>query len=438
MNVREGMISKINFTKRLSAVVCVVSSLIMAGSITAKAENIVIWGGFPELQGFYERVAESMKATHPDLNVIVEPIGLRDHEKRVALALSSGLDETTVFELIGSTANRYIVNDLLPPAPGNISAFVNNGANFDPFFQEVAAVDGKVYGVPLFRGQGALFYNTDMFAAAGLDGPPKTMAEYSEYAKKLTKRDVAGNPVVSGWSLRLSGGGGGIAEKFWINLHQFGGSLLEESGNGYKASYANEAGLAALRQYVNAVSGDKTVTVEMPADAAAFQREQTAMFIRESWVIGDTAKKAPNLNYKTALLPRGSIALPVNLYVSGGSERAQKAAWDFAIEANKPEHLIWMLDNVGWLPNRNGVDYSTVTKAKPQFSAFVDIPEDYVFFTLPSIEPINEILTRFAAKLTDAYANSALVGNDAAMMKVLQESAEETDDILKRAGILGK
>lgn len=430
--------SKINFVKRLAMAFCLAGGLTLAGSISAKAEDIVIWGGFPELQGFYERVAEGMKATHPDLNVTVEPIGLRDHEKRVALALSSGLDETIVFELLGSTANRYIVNDLLPPAPRNITSFVNGGGNFDSFFQEVAAVDGKVYGVPLFRGQGALFYNTDMFAEAGLDGPPKTMAEYSEYAKKLTQRDSAGNPTVSGWSLRLSGGGGGIAEKFWINLHQFGGSMLEKSGDGYKASYANDAGLAALRQYVEAVSGDKVVTVEMPADAAAFQREQTAMFIRESWVIGDTAKKAPNLNYKTALLPRGSIALPVNLYVSGGSEKAQKAAWEFALEANKPEHLIWMLDNVGWLPNRNGVDYSVVTSAKPQFSAFVDIPEDYVFFTLPSIEPINEILTRFAAKLTDAYADSALVGNDAAMMEVLQESADETNQILERAGILGR
>jgi len=162
------------------------------------------------------------------------------------------------------------------------------------------------------------------------------------------------------------------------------------------------------------------------------------MFIRESWVIGDTAKKAPNLNYKTALLPRGSIALPVNLYVAGGSEKAQKAAWEFAIEANKPEHLIWMLDNVGWLPNRSGVDYSSVTTAKPQFSAFVDLPDDYVFFTLPSIEPINEILTRFAAKLTEAYADSSLVGNDAAMMAVLEESAAETNKILDRAGILGK
>ena len=162
------------------------------------------------------------------------------------------------------------------------------------------------------------------------------------------------------------------------------------------------------------------------------------MFIRESWVIGDTAKKAPDLNYKTALLPRGSIALPVNLYVSGGSDKAQQAAWDFAIAANQPDHLVWMLDNVGWLPNRSGVDYSGVVLAKPQFGAFVDLPEDYTFFTLPSIEPINEILTRFAAKLVEAYADEALVGNDAAMMAVLEASAEETNTILDRAGILAK
>ena len=159
---------KLNFIGRISTIVCLSAGITVGGHVAANAEDIVIWGGFPELQGYYERVAESMKSTHPNLNVIVEPIGLRDHEKRVALALSSGLDETTVFELIGSTANRYIVNDLLPSAPANVAGFVNNAANFEPFFQEVAAVDGKVYGVPIFRGQGALFYNTDMFAAAGL------------------------------------------------------------------------------------------------------------------------------------------------------------------------------------------------------------------------------------------------------------------------------
>ena len=424
--------TKLGRTKALA------TGVLLAGTVAVNAQEVVIWGGFPELSEYYERVAESLSDKYPDLNVIVEPIGLRDHEKRVALGLSSGLDEATVLELIGSTANRYIVNDLIQSAPDSVAAFVNNDANFEGFFQETATVNGSVYGVPVFRGQRALFYNTDMLAAVGLEGPPTTMEEYDMYSEKLTQRDADGNPTVSGWSLRLSGGGGGIAEKFWINLHQYGGTLLEEDGDNYRAGYANEKGLAALKQYVNAVSGAKTVTVDMPADAAAFQREQTAMFIRESWVIGDTAKKAPDLNYKTALLPRGSIALPVNLYVAGGSDEAQAAAWDFAIAANESEHLIWMLDNVGWLPNRSGVDYSAVIEAKPQFGAFVDLPEDYVFFTLPSIEPINEILTRFAAQLVDAYADESLVGNDEAMMEVLKASAEETNAILDRAGILAK
>lgn len=424
--------------RSLGRSVSIATGLMLAGTISASAQDVLVWGGFPELAPYYEKVAEGMKAEYPDLNVIVEPIGLRDHEKRVALGLSSGMEGATILELIGSTANRYIVNDLLPKAPDNVAAFVNDAANFDQFFQDVAAVDGSVYGVPVFRGQGALFYNTDMLAAAGLSGPPTTMAEYDEYAAKLTQRDSDGNPTVSGWSLRLSGGGGGIAEKFWINLHQFGGTVLEKSDDGYKAGYASEAGLSALRQYVNALHGDKTLTIEMPADAAAFQRGETAMFIRESWVIGDTAKKAPDLNYETALLPRGSIALPVNLYVAGGSDEDQEAAWAYAIEANKPENLIWMLDNVGWLPNRNGVDYSAITTAKPQFSAFVDLPEDYAFFTLPSIEPINEILTRMAAMLTDSFADESLAGDDAAMMAALQAAADETNAILDRAGILAK
>lgn len=425
-------------TRTLSNAARLSLGLLLTGSVTVQAQEIVIWGGFPELTEYYERVAESLSDKYPDLTVNVEPIGLRDHEKRVALGLSSGLEDATVLELIGSTANRYIVNELIQPAPAAVADFVNDNANFEPFFRETATVDGSVYGVPVFRGQGALFYNTDMLAAAGLEGPPMTMEEYDEYAAKLTQRDADGNPTVSGWSLRLSGGGGGIAEKFWINLHQYGGTVLEKSGDGYKAGYVSDEGLAAFRQYVNAVSGDKTVTVDMPADAEAFQREQTAMFIRESWVIGDTAKKAPDLNYKTALLPRGSIALPVNLYVAGGSDEAQQAAWDFAIAANQPEHLVWMLDNVGWLPNRSGVDYSGVVSAKPQFSAFVDLPDDYEFFTLPSIEPINEILTRFAAKLVDSYGDESLVDNDAAIMAVLESAAEETNKILDRAGILAK
>jgi multiple sugar transport system substrate-binding protein len=407
---------------------------LICGLTPAIGQEIAVWSGYPEMVPFYEHVAEGLKAKHPDLVVSVEAIPLREHEKRVALGLTSG-SAADVIELGNATAARYLENSLMQAAPQNVIDFVSDSANFDRFFLDSASFEGTLYGVPLFRGQSALYYNVDMFKAAGLTKPPATMEEFNDYAEKLTQRDANGNPTVSGWSLRLSGGGQGIAEKFWINLFQYGGSVLEATPDGkWRANFANEAGRKTLKQYLDNLYALKTVSVEMPADAEAFERQQTAMFIRESWVIGDIAQKAPDLNYATATLPRGAIGLPANLYASAS---ADAAAWDFMLAANEPENLVWLLKNVGWLPNRSNVDYSPVIETTPALGGFLDYPDDYAFFNLPAIGPIDEILTRLAERLTAAYGNPALAGDDAAIDRVLTEAQDEVNGILEREGILG-
>ncbi len=401
------------------------------------AQEITVWSGYPEMAPFYEHVAESMKGEFPDLTVKVEAIALREHEKRIALGLTSG-EAAEVIELATSTATRYLENDLFNAAPDAIAAFVQDPANFNEFFRNSASYEGKVYGLPLFRGQSALYYNTAMFEAAGLTQPPATMEDYTKYAEALTQRDANGNPVVSGWSLRLSGGGQGIAEKFWINMFQYGESLVEQTEGGkWKADFANEAGRAALKQYLDNIYTLKTVTVEMPADAEAFERQQTAMFIRESWVIGDIAAKAPDLAYATATLPRGSIVAPVSLWTTGEDAEAE-AAWAFGEAANSPENLLWLLDNVGWLPNRLGLDYSAILEAKPALGAFVEYPDTYAFFSLPNIGPVEEILTRTAARLTEAFGNPALAGDDAAIDGVLAAMQDEINGLLQREDLLAE
>lgn len=409
-----------------------------AGLATAaSAVEITVWSGYPEMVPFYEHVAEGMKEEHPDLTVRVEAIALREHEKRIALGLTSG-EAAEVIELGTSTATRYLENELFNAAPESVVAYVTDTANFSEFFRDSASYNGTVYGVPLFRGQSALYYNTEMFEAAGLTAPPQAMEEYTTHADKLAQRDANGNPTVSGWSLRLSGGGAGIAEKFWINMFQYGESLVEPTEDGkWRASFANEAGHAALKQYIDNVHTLKTVTVEMPADAEAFEREQTAMFIRESWVIGDIAAKAPDLPYATAPLPRGSIVAPVILWVTGEGEEAE-AGWAFAQATNDPENLLWLLDNVGWLPNRSGLDYAAILESKPALAAFVDYPEDYEFFTLPNIGPVEEILTRAADRLTQAFGDASLSGNDAGIDAVLVAMEDEINGLLEREGLLGE
>jgi len=412
------------------------AGLVLLLSNAAQAQTITVWSGYPELEPFYKRVGEAMKAKRPALKVEVSIIPLREHEKRVALALPAGA-AGDVIEMVNAMAQRYVEAGLLKPTTPEAAAFVNNNTHFDPFMQKVAAWQGKTYGVPLFRGQTALYYNTEMFAKAGLAGPPKTMAEFDDFAKKLVQRNAQGVATVSGWSLRLSGGGSGVADKFSINLFQHGGSILEPRPDGkWVTSYASEAGRKTVRQYVDNIHIAKVVTPEMPADTDAFQREQTAMFIRESSVIGDTALKAPKLKYAAAPLPRGSIVVPVLLYTGADGEKA-KLAFEYAMAANEPEQLAWMLKNVGWLPNRKDVDLKPIIADTPALAAFVAPPANYAYFDTPAIAVAEEIYTRLATRLVRAYADASLAGNDAAIDAFLKEAAAESDTILRRAGLLG-
>ncbi|MBB6484780.1 ABC transporter substrate-binding protein [Rhizobium lusitanum] len=402
---------------------------------SVQAQTLTLWGGSPELEPFYNHVAAEMKASHPDFELKVETISLREHEKRLAFALPAG-SAADIVEM-QSEAPRYVQSGLLAPAPEAIAAFVKDPKNFSPVYIAAVSDSEHVYGVPLYHGQSALYYNTEKFAKAGLSGPPKTADDYSQYAAKLTERDASGNPTISGWSLRLSGGGQGISEKFWINLHQFGGKLVEKDGEGWKAAVANEAGRKALKQYLDQLFVAKTVSPQMKADAEAFELGQTAMFIRESWVIGDIAKKAPNLKYATAPLPTGSLVVPASLFVPADNDKS-KLAWEFVQKTNAPENLQWLLDNVGWLPSRSNVDFSAIITKKPVLEAFVAPPVDYTYFSLPPIAPSSEILTRFAARLEAAFANPALAKDDAAIDAMLKEASGEIDNILKREGLLAQ
>lgn len=425
-------------SSRATQAIAVFSMALMAGTAVASADQITIWGGYPEMVPFYQHVAESMKAQYPDLTVNVQAVPLRDHEKRVALGVTSG-SAADIIELEVNTATRYMQGDLFAHAPADIVSYVQDPKNFNKFFADAGALKGTVYGVPLFRGQSALFYNTDMFKAAGIAEPPKTMAEYTTDAAKLAQRDANGNLKVSGWSLRLSGGGQGIAEKFWINMFQYGQNLMDEQPDGkWKLNIESDAARKNLNQYLQVVYGDKSDAMAFPADSDAFERGQTAMFIRESWVIGDIAKKAPNLKYATTTLPRGSIVSPVDLFVTDTSGKKAEEAWAFTKAATSPANQLWLLDNVGWLPNRAHLDYSKILAKTPQFAAFVQLPDDYKFFSLPSIGPADDLMTRIAAGLTNAFGDASLYNHPKKVDAVLKDISDQAASILKRANLLAQ
>lgn len=82
----------------------------------------------------------------------------------------------------------YVSNDSLE----DISDFWDvTGVDKDNFLEnvtELSYIDGKLYGTPMQYNVSYLYWNKDLFEAAGLDPdtPPATMDELAEYAEKLT------------------------------------------------------------------------------------------------------------------------------------------------------------------------------------------------------------------------------------------------------------
>ena len=79
--------------------------------------------------------------------------------------------------------------------------------SFYPALMANSRAGGKTWGIPFQRSTILLYWNKALFKEAGLDPnrPPADWTEMADYAKKLTRRDSAGNVVQ--WGLQIPSSG---------------------------------------------------------------------------------------------------------------------------------------------------------------------------------------------------------------------------------------
>lgn len=413
-----------------------------SGTDTVKPVSLSVWSGYPEMETFYRYAADEFSKIHPNVTVDIVSHPLREFEQKLSATIPSDTS-ADIIEVSVYAIQKFIEAGYIPKNPDKVNAFINEKGRYSSFAKMNNTYLEDLYGVPNFQGRTALFWNKDMFAEAGLPGAPTTFAQMYEYATKLATFDESGNLTRSGHSLRLSGQGSGVAEKWWFVLYPMGGTIIEEGSvkGKYHAAYNNEGGFNALKYYIDALYKDGWDSHKIKHDAEAFELEKTAMFFRESWVIGDIAKKAPNLNYGTAVVPSaarwGRITNIQNLYVTRASKNTD-LAWDFVLFCMNEANQQWMLDNVGWLPARQDIDLSASIAKNPQIEAFLASPEGYEEFGYIPIASFDELATKLAERLVTAFLDNSLVGNDAAIKKTLSDAAEETNTILKKAGLFSE
>ena len=392
-----------------------------------------VWGGYPEVDAVYKQAGADVKTTHPNVDFTVFSTDLRGFEQKLTTALPS----KTAGEIVVRTTNflaRFIDQGLLAPLPADIKSAVTGGGYADAVVKD-NTYKGDVWGMPIFTGGTAIYYNTDMYTEAGISGPPKSMDDLIANAAKLAKKDANGAVTRSGWSLRLSGQGSGVAEKFWILLIQYGKTLIRETPEGsgkWVAEYNGPEGQKLFQMYVDFLKqGIDSQNIDH--DAKAFETKVTAQFLRESWVIPEIAAQAPDLvgHYGTIAPPVGDILTTESMFVPTGAANAD-CAWDFIRFMREQDQQLLLTKVSGWPEARTDLDLTAFLKENPTFEGFLKKPDGFKLYVTPPIAEFDEIETKLATHLVEGYADFENLSGQPDKIKALLDGwAEETNGILK-------
>ena len=250
-------------------------------------------------------------------------------------------------------------------------------------------VDNKLWSMPFNTSTPLLYYNKDMFKAAGLDPekPPRTFEEFAADAAKLTQKDASGKTTVYGGSFAIYGW---FFEQF---LAVSGGQYVDNNngrdGFATKATFNGPEGQAIFQWWQQMVKdgvmanyGRKTVDTRN-----AFLAGQTAMFINSTAVLrGMIDSTKGKFEVGTGFLPRpnedayskwGTIIGGGSLWVINNRPQAeQDCAWEFIKFQSSPAEQAYWWTMSGYFPIRKAAYNEQLGKdwaAKyPQFTTAVD------------------------------------------------------------------
>ena len=154
-------------------------------------KEVVIWDYFETdaQKEMMQKLIDGFNESQDEYTASHVYVPFADYEKQLTLGVASGeLPDIVIMDGCGMAS--FISMDLF----GDIS---DADINWDEYMEgpmESTMLDGKHYGIPFATNCTALFYNKDLFDAAGIAYPDEntTWDEFHEMAKALTKDGVTG------------------------------------------------------------------------------------------------------------------------------------------------------------------------------------------------------------------------------------------------------
>ena len=273
------------------------------GPAKLEPAEITLWVGFTQRElGVIKDTVKGFEQANPGVKVRV--VGGINDDKIIAasrggkapdVAQSFSADNSGAFCSSGAWVDLApymdrdgISDSIFPEAPRSYTQF-----------------DGTRCALPMLADAYGLYYNEKLFQKAGLDGPPETISELTEYAKKLTVRNPDGSLKVVGFNPTMN---------WYSNTPanfgpMFGGKWVDDEG---KSTLSTDPAWGKLltwqKELIDWYGYDDLVRFQAGlgdefSPQNAFEKERVAMNVDGEWRTAFIADETPNLQYGTAPVP---------------------------------------------------------------------------------------------------------------------------------------
>ncbi len=413
--------------KILSIALAVLLMLSMTTFASAQTQKQIItfWNGFTGTDGevLTALTEEYNKTNTLNVEVKMEIMSWDSLYQKLATSLPVGEGPDIIAfntERIGAYAEAgslATINDLYEGENGLDASLIPTA------FSENLKFGGEYYGVPCDFATLLMYYNKDMFTAAGLDPeqPPKTWDELETYAKKLTREldgekqygfGMATNNTIPMWPVMIWGGGGDFI------------------GPDGKSVFNSKENVDAVSRWAKLIREDGIAPATMTGAEidTLFASGKLGMYFCGPWATG--VFDAAGLNYGIAAPPAGpggdaTLGTGVAMVMSASS-KSKDAVYDYFKFWNSLETQInWSLD-VGYPLSRTDAATDSRITANAKVRAFSSVAKDMHFYL--------QQLTNFAEidseVIIPALETILLTGAD--VQRTLDDAAAQMDALLNK------
>lgn len=319
---------------RLALPVLLIAASSCGGESNEAADGkrrVVISHFWADVQDVWEEAIVEFEKTHPDIDVVQQAVSFDVHYKKVLTTAAAGADIGDLVLLEDWFAQELLEREFL----ADIGPWIKRDLKGEDYFDislDTYTKEGKVRAFPVALGSYPLFYNRDLFDAAGMAYPDSTWTYDTllAAARKLT-RDTDGDGKTDQWGFLLDNSGG-----FDGLLYSLGGGVL--TADGTRSAFAEPGTISALHYWVDLVQQHKVAPPNASVMGGSssggsrrpFETGRFAMAMLQSAI--STYKTVP-FKWDIALPPSGPAGRKALRYgaafgIPKSSENAE-AAWEF-------------------------------------------------------------------------------------------------------------